>query len=474
MFFNNNKYFEILLPSLIINLNMMNLKKYKISDESFEDEEKIEEPISLIKNVKIQNSIIDNKYYQNRDDKIILRDESENIMNNSEMSISVQNGHHTQKNQNFNLSNCNENLSEHSSNFVKDKICTKEEQENFHHPQIIDEDVENFKRRLDITLKNFRTDTLKDFMSIKRHLLVEQKSIVDSERQKCEALLSSKIDQIENLKESLAKTKQSLTKETEIKEKLSLHLFKFKFLKKQKDLKIKIFNNVLKNYYLRKKKEKGVEKKIKEKRISKLKNKALGDLKANYEEMKTAKIIMSKENEFKKKIEELSQFYGKEVGDLRMKLQEANVNIEKYRDSKNQIQENLKKALMRGVVAMNLEAMNVLEGEDTNLKMIQNATNLMNLDSQEATTSKSSEQLNQNKFMNFEKKAVVKDNGWINACAVPNKLKSNIIDDCDSGEKLGSLNYNNQAIIYNNTNYNRDQDYQIPKDDYYSELSKSN
>jgi len=86
-------------------------------------------------------------------------------------------------------------------------------------------------------------------------------------------------------------------------------------------------------------------------------------LKLNLKEMKTIKTINNKEKEFQDKLNEMSQYYGKEINDLRAKLQDAYSTIEKYKESKNILQENLKKALMRGVVAMNLEAMNVLEGD---------------------------------------------------------------------------------------------------------------
>ena len=120
--------------------------------------------------------------------------------------------------------------------------------------QIIDEDVENFKRRLDIMIKNFRTDTLKDFLGIKRHLLIEQKSIIESERQKCEALLAAKTDQIEHLKENLSKAKIAINYENEIKERMGNYLLKLKNSKYLKNLKSKVFIEGLKKYYQRKKK----------------------------------------------------------------------------------------------------------------------------------------------------------------------------------------------------------------------------
>jgi len=128
---------------------------------------------------------------------------------------------------------------------------------NFHHVQVIDEDIENFKRRLDILTKNFKTDTLKDFMAIKRNLLTEQRSIIESEKKKCDATVCSKVDEIEHLKENLAKIKHQLLKQTEINEKLSLYLFKIKQSDMKNRIKKKSFG-MLKAYYFLKRNSKRV------------------------------------------------------------------------------------------------------------------------------------------------------------------------------------------------------------------------
>ena len=74
----------------------------------------------------------------------------------------------------------------------------------YHHPQLIDEDIETFKNKLEASILSFKTSALKDFMSIKRNVLQEQKNTIENERNKYNALLSSKQNEIENLKEKLA------------------------------------------------------------------------------------------------------------------------------------------------------------------------------------------------------------------------------------------------------------------------------
>ena len=55
---------------------------------------------------------------------------------------------------------------------------------------------------------------------------------------------------------------------------------------------------------------------------------------------------------------------------LRRKLEEANKSVERNNLQKVNMQENLKKAFMRGVCALNFEAMNILDpnGDDLMLK----------------------------------------------------------------------------------------------------------
>ena len=187
---------------------MEHLKKYKIEDESFDDQinnntnNNLEFENNIQNNNSLQNNINENSSYQNNNFNFNTSQIKSNINNN-----------------NLNNSNFTDDLLQNSEiNSNKNKNENNENNNNFHHVQIIDEDVENFKRRLDILIRNFRTDTLKDFMSIKRNLLTEQKNVIENEKQKCDALISSKSDLIEHLKDDLALTQKNLNSQIIIKE----------------------------------------------------------------------------------------------------------------------------------------------------------------------------------------------------------------------------------------------------------------
>ena len=229
---------------------MEHLKKYKIEDESF-DENEINNNNELEKELQnkltynsLQNNINENSSYQNNNFNTsqIKSNNNNNInLNNSEMNFTDDLLQNSNNNNEINNEINNENNNENN---------------NFHHVQIIDEDVENFKRRLDILIRNFRTDTLKDFMSIKRNLLTEQKNVIENEKQKCDALISSKSDLIEHLKDDLALTQKNLNSQIIIKENVVNVIFNQKKNKYLIYLKKLAFVNVLKKYHNKKKQKK--------------------------------------------------------------------------------------------------------------------------------------------------------------------------------------------------------------------------
>jgi hypothetical protein len=348
-------------------------------------------------------------------------------------------------------------------------------------------------------VKNFRTDTLKDFMAIKRNLLIEQKTCIENEKQKCEALLSSKGDLIEHLKDDLAKTQKALNNQIIIKEKLVEILFKKnhdKILKKYKSL---AFHNVLMKYHLKKKSKKDKIKTCRKNYWDNYKKIFFRNLKQNWRDMKIFKIVSVKEKACDDKLNEMAQKYGKEINDLRNKLNDANLLIEQNNQAKNQIQENLKKVLMRGVMAMNMEAMNVLDKDVIqnndisaiadnimNNVNINDNNNINNLNNNNPTNIKVG--LNEDKNMiatvipanqsfqpgslnNNNKNSplvmnnmnnpspINKDSFWINAPSVPMDIQKNLITTDNKFNREAMImtmnnNNNNNNNIFNNIETN--------------------
>lgn len=96
-----------------------------------------------------------------------------------------------------------------------------------HHPQMIDEDVETFTQKLDTLITNFRTESLKEFMKTKRHVLAEQANKIESEQNRCSALISAKQDELEKTKEELLSFTNKFKRASAQVERMTTYLFKF-------------------------------------------------------------------------------------------------------------------------------------------------------------------------------------------------------------------------------------------------------
>lgn len=70
----------------------------------------------------------------------------------------------------------------------------------------------------------------------------------------------------------------------------------------------------------------------------------------------------------KSELQHICAQYSKEIESLRQKLEEANTVVDQENRNKAMMQENLKKAFMRGVCALNFEAMNILNPNDMSMQ----------------------------------------------------------------------------------------------------------
>jgi len=96
-----------------------------------------------------------------------------------------------------------------------------------HSLQMVDEDVTVFTNKLDSLITSFRTESLKEFIKMKRNILVEQAQRIDTARKNCDALLSSKQDELERVKDELTITSTQSKRSTLQIERLCSHFKKF-------------------------------------------------------------------------------------------------------------------------------------------------------------------------------------------------------------------------------------------------------
>lgn len=66
-------------------------------------------------------------------------------------------------------------------------------------------DNENFTQRLDQLILGFRKETMQEFIKTKGRIQHQKEQTVDAEKRRCNTLLTAKQNEIESLKEQLAK-----------------------------------------------------------------------------------------------------------------------------------------------------------------------------------------------------------------------------------------------------------------------------
>ncbi|CAD8203362.1 unnamed protein product [Paramecium octaurelia] len=254
-----------------------------------------------------------------------------------------------------------------------------------HAPQIIDEDTEQFKIRLEHILNVFKTEATSEFMAMKRSMLEDQKQTIKQDTEKYLQMYELKNNELSQTKEQLAEQMRICNQITERSEKIALYCGKMKNTKRRQQ----VLSNVLKGlkmyakYSLKKKnnQKKGTKhyKLYLQRWIFNLWKKQFNiQIRINQSE----KMKLAHQND----VDLLMAKFQKEQQLLEQKLLEATSQLDEANKIKLSMQENLKRAFMRGVCALNFEAMNVLNGASQQMELDSLATNLLMNPFQQSTT----------------------------------------------------------------------------------------
>lgn len=142
---------------------------------------------------------------------------------------------------------------------------------------------------------------------------------------------------------------RSLGKASRFKEKMRttgrafMHWKMFAFFSRQRKLNDRLLDTTIQKKYLKK---------------------AWNGWQAHHEHTKIKRIEAAKKKEADEYVEMISMKYQKEISTLQTKLSELTAEINASNQHKKDMQNQLKRAFMRGLCAMNLEAMDVLNPED--------------------------------------------------------------------------------------------------------------
>lgn len=229
-----------------------------------------------------------------------------------------------------------------------------------HHPQIIDSDVEDFTCKLDTMIAQFRNESVKEFLTMKRHILHEQITTIENEKKRCNALLSAKQDEIEHLKEQLAGMTGNRDQYDLQRNSLAVSLGVEKKLKYGQKISARALRGWLQHHAdaQHAKRQNAMVKGIASRVV---KTRIFRALKAHWAPIHAQKEAARFESRVAEEKSKLSMTLNKEIQDLTFRLDETQTQLQAELDSKTSIQGNLKKAFMRGVCAMNFEAMNILD-----------------------------------------------------------------------------------------------------------------
>ncbi|KAM3142330.1 hypothetical protein pb186bvf_005487 [Paramecium bursaria] len=245
-----------------------------------------------------------------------------------------------------------------------------------HAPQIIDEDTEQFKLRLEHLLNVFKTEATSEFMQMKRSMLDDQKQTIKSETERYLQMYEQKTAELAQVKDQLAETLKNNQIQIERVDKITGLLGKFKTKQKNKKLLQQLYSEFKKYSNNRKNKKKNSQRALKHYQLTlqghiwklfiKAFNISIRDTikeRAKLQQQTDLDILVMK--------------FQKEQQLLESKLSEMAIQLDEANRVRNGMQENLKRAFMRGVCALNFEAMNVLQGNAQSLDIEQLSNNIL-------------------------------------------------------------------------------------------------
>lgn len=212
---------------------------------------------------------------------------------------------------------------------------------------------------------NFRSETISEFMKTKKQVLSDQAQTIDAERRRCNTLLGVKQSEIEQLKEGLG-SKSKLCEDLNIRcEGMSFWAGKAKMMLRIKLLQHQAFYALRKYRDFKKHSKRVLEHKMRQYR-EKVKREVFKGWGMQYKQWKIVKNREDFDKAVKLELQHICSQYNKEIESLRERLNEAQAIVDNEQRHKTMMQENLKKAFMRGVCALNFEAMNILNPSDQN------------------------------------------------------------------------------------------------------------
>jgi centrosomal protein POC5 len=229
-----------------------------------------------------------------------------------------------------------------------------------HHPVVLDLDMQNYTTRLDTLISNFRNESMKEFLGMKTSILREQEQIIAAEKKKFENSLQAKQEEIDTLASQLKAANSD-------KQKYDLQINHLAILTGTIRAKHKItkLHALTFSAWFKYHKHCILKKRLTDIAAKHAKQSAVRRVftawRYKWQEISDKKRTEAFKHQLESEKNELALQLNKEIQLLRDRLEETKDALAREHEAKVSIQENLKKAFMRGVCAMNFEAMNIFQ-----------------------------------------------------------------------------------------------------------------
>ncbi|KRX02142.1 hypothetical protein PPERSA_06337 [Pseudocohnilembus persalinus] len=349
-------------------------KKYQLSESQY-SEEKQAKDFSKKQGKQQQQNVKNSLNQQNKFNSDFEDTQSEIVQNHSQVCQSTLGQKPTRKNLNSTNNNNPYNRNQQHNTTMNSKLNTTNISTRRNHlPQIIDEDTEHFKVKLDHLINVFKTDAISEFMSMKKSMLEDQKMQVKCDTEKYLNMYEEKANE-------LTETKQILAEQIQENEVITQRYEGFAKLCGEAKDRFRM-QKAIGNYFyaLKNYKKLQQEKKQKKKMAAfvfsrNMSKKVFNIFNNNYQIAKKQKEDKLWEDKQLDEINEITSKYNKELEQIRTRLNETERLLEESNIQKQSLQDNLKKAFMRGVCALNFEAMSILDNKQEQQSQIQNGQN---------------------------------------------------------------------------------------------------
>jgi len=231
-------------------------------------------------------------------------------------------------------------------------------------PQLCDPDVESFNKTLHEMVTNFESRTSREFLRIKRQVLNDQATTIENEKKRCEAMISLKSNEIENLKDQLEKTTKNYDVANQRVEIMALWFATLKTKSHYNQLTLKCFH-ALKTNQTNSKQAKTLTKIATSHCNSTLKRHTITAWLKRYKTHQHTKQQSQTTQLINHHTSQLREDYENDIFQLKEQIADLSTRLEQETAEKNAMKDNLKKAFMRGVSALNFEAMTILTPDES-------------------------------------------------------------------------------------------------------------